>query len=264
MMHRIAFYQSMWFRAIHPDARLRLICFPYAGGGSAEFRRWQPHFPDEIEICPVLLPGRETRSREPVRKELEVLAQELTDAIAVLPGKIAFFGHSMGAAIAWRVACGLRDRGLPLPVHLFVAARGAPAETPPENQLHTLPDPLFLQTIQARYQGIPQEVLSSPGLLKLFLPMLKGDLQAIESWVPPEEPPLSVPITAFYGRHDAWVDPQRVAEWKHYTSQRFACTGIEGGHFFLKGPNLEFLKLLLQELQPVLSSRWIKPSKPSS
>ena len=44
-----------------PTTRLRLFCFPYAGGGASVFRNWLPYAAGEVEICPVQLPGREER-----------------------------------------------------------------------------------------------------------------------------------------------------------------------------------------------------------
>ncbi|MGH9392029.1 MAG: thioesterase domain-containing protein, partial [Vicinamibacteria bacterium] len=31
--------------------RLRLFCFPYAGGGPSAFRRWTNELPQEVECC---------------------------------------------------------------------------------------------------------------------------------------------------------------------------------------------------------------------
>ncbi|MCK5573379.1 MAG: hypothetical protein KAJ12_11495, partial [Bacteroidetes bacterium] len=41
-----------------PKARLRLFCFPYAGGGSAIFRQWPAQLSRDIDPVLVELPGR--------------------------------------------------------------------------------------------------------------------------------------------------------------------------------------------------------------
>ena len=47
-----------------PAARLRLICFPYAGGGASTFSLWPRALPSHVELCAVQLPGREERLSE--------------------------------------------------------------------------------------------------------------------------------------------------------------------------------------------------------
>src|ERR1700726_1837203 len=52
------------YRRPRPGYRLRLFCFPYAGGSAMIFRTWQNGLPTEVEVCPVELPGRGTRLTE--------------------------------------------------------------------------------------------------------------------------------------------------------------------------------------------------------
>src|SRR4029078_6802022 len=52
---------SSWISFIKPApaARLRLFCFPYAGGGAMIFRKWADAFPSTVEVTALRLPGRE-------------------------------------------------------------------------------------------------------------------------------------------------------------------------------------------------------------
>ena len=85
-------------------ARMRLFCLPFAGGGAAAYRDWQIELPDWLEVCPILLPGREMRlAQAPVRR-MAVLVGAVADAIARwadLP--FALFGHSLGALTAFEL-----------------------------------------------------------------------------------------------------------------------------------------------------------------
>src|SRR5690349_1621425 len=87
----------------NPRARLRLFCFPYSGGAAWAYRDWQS-LPPDIDVCGIELPGRGKRLREaPLNKmslAVELVAKEI---ISLLDRPYAFFGHSMGAIMAFEV-----------------------------------------------------------------------------------------------------------------------------------------------------------------
>src|SRR5262245_49652591 len=87
-----------------PQARLRLFCFPYAGGGASIFRTWMQGLPLEVEVCPIQLPGRENRFSEPRYINLRSLVQVLGKVISpYLTMPFAFFGHSLGAILSFEL-----------------------------------------------------------------------------------------------------------------------------------------------------------------
>src|SRR5438128_2230867 len=65
----------------NPQAHLRLFCFPHAGGGASMFRSWPDALPPDIEVCPVQLPGRESRLLEPSFSQLSPMVQTLTEVL---------------------------------------------------------------------------------------------------------------------------------------------------------------------------------------
>jgi len=48
-----AFDSWIAYRKPRPQARLRLFCFPYAGGGALIFRTWADGLPADVEVCPI-------------------------------------------------------------------------------------------------------------------------------------------------------------------------------------------------------------------
>src|SRR6185369_17478936 len=85
-------------------ASLRLFCFPYAGGGALVYRDWHRFLPGSIGVYSAQLPGRGDRLAEPPFLELPALIEPLTEAIMpYLDKPFAFFGHSMGALIAFEL-----------------------------------------------------------------------------------------------------------------------------------------------------------------
>ncbi|NTX54583.1 thioesterase II family protein, partial [Myxococcus sp. CA039A] len=104
------------FHVPQPSAWVRVFCLPHAGGSASLFRTWQAELGQDIEVCPVQLPGRENRLREPPLRELPRVVDFLVDVVARHGDKpFALFGHSMGALLAYELTRALRERGLPTP-----------------------------------------------------------------------------------------------------------------------------------------------------
>jgi surfactin synthase thioesterase subunit len=85
--------------------RLRLFCFPYAGGGASIYRTWPDDLPRDVEVCAIQLPGRERRLSEPPLRSLQKAVEILVGVMRpYLDLPFALFGHSMGALLAYEVA----------------------------------------------------------------------------------------------------------------------------------------------------------------
>lgn len=221
------------YREANPRARLRMFCFPYAGGGASAYRGWGASLPQEIEVCPVQLPGREGRLREQPFTRPEELIQAVTDALTPwfdLP--FVFFGHSMGAMIGFELSRELRRRGRPLPLHLFVSGRRAPQLPTREEPIHALPEPEFIVRLR-ELNGTPEEVLQHAELMKLLTPLLRADFAVNETYVYAEEEPLDPGISAFGGLADTDVKREDVEAWNIQTRGRFRMRMMPGDHFFL-------------------------------
>src|SRR5581483_5651279 len=130
-------------RAKRPGHTRRLICFPYAGAGAANYADWAALLPPDIELVSVQLPGRQNRiAEEPFRETGPLIAALCYALRPLLDGSFAFFGHSGGAIAAYELARALRSRGARGPEHLFLSAQPAPGTTG-LRQLHDLPEEEF-------------------------------------------------------------------------------------------------------------------------
>jgi medium-chain acyl-[acyl-carrier-protein] hydrolase len=234
-----------------PKARIRLFCFPYAGGGASIFRTWHESLPQEIEICPVQLPGREGRLLEPPFSDLPSLIARLAEALyPLLDRPYAFFGHSMGAILSFELTRYLRREGDSRhPRHLFVSARRAPQVPDLDPPTAHLPEPEFIEELQ-RLKGTPEAVLQNEELLRLLLPLLRADFTLCENYAYEEDKALACPITAFGGLYDVDVTRQMVAAWREQTSSAFKSRFFNGDHFFLQKERDALLTALLQDLFP--------------
>jgi medium-chain acyl-[acyl-carrier-protein] hydrolase len=236
----------------NPRAALRLICFPYAGGGASVFRTWPDALPGDVEVLAVESPGRETRSRERPFEQLAALVTSLTDAIgAQLDAPFAIFGHSLGSLIGFAFARELRRRGLRAPVHLFASGRRAP-QIPDCEQVHAMSDP-ELCTWLRQLGGMPDVLFEEPELMAYFLPILRADV-AVNDVVIADEPPLSCPITAMGGISDERVPIDFLDAWRDQTAAAFDREIFAGGHFFLQTARAEFLGSLARRLARITAA----------
>jgi medium-chain acyl-[acyl-carrier-protein] hydrolase len=232
----------------NPQAEIRLFCFPYAGGSALIYRKWAGSLPKNVEICPVQLPGRGTRLRDQPFTRLIPMVETLAAALLpYLDRPFAFFGHSMGAAIAFELARHLRQRYLPEPEHLFVSGRNAPQIPRTTPLTYHLPDSEFIEEVR-RLNGTPQEVLEHPELMQLMLPLLRTDFAVVQTYIHATGEPLSAPITAFGGLLDHDVRREYLEAWSKQTAARFSLRMFPGDHFFLHTSQALVLKALAQDL----------------
>lgn len=242
-----------WIRTARRAApRIRLLCFPYAGGGAGVFGGWSALLPDSIEIWSLQLPGRETRLREPpVRSMQEIVAQLTTLPVELNDLPFAFFGYSLGALIAFETARALRRAGAAMPRHFFVAASIAPqAEHANEPLIHRLPDERFFEGLR-RYQGIPEALLANAEFMSLLLPMLRADFEVLETYRHVAEPPLNVPMSAYGGLDDPEIGPEEIVAWNEQTSAGFTIQFFPGDHFFLRTAAKPLLAAVARELESI-------------
>lgn len=232
--------------------KLRLVCFPYAGGGASLYRQWQAAMPQGVQVCAVQLPGRENRIAQTPLARLDEVIPALGRAMEpYCDTPFAFFGHSLGAKIAFELARTLRrDKGLE-PRHLLVSGARAP-HIPEPSPMHQLSDQAFIDGLR-RYSAMPEEVLQNRDLMQLFLPVLRADFSIDETYAFQEEAPLACPITAFGGSEDHEADRQELLAWDDYTTASFACHIFPGDHFFIKTAQKPVLDAVVQIIAPAAS-----------
>lgn len=241
-----------WLAGLRPNprARLRLCCLPHAGGGASLYRRWADLLPQDVEVCPVQLPGREGRFREPAFTRMPALTQALAQALRpCLDRPFAIFGHSMGALVGFEVARLLRRHYGLEPAHLFVSGHAAPQLPPDHVAIHALPDEAFRQELR-RLNGTPQAVLDHTELMETLLPTLRADFAVCETYAYEAEAPLGCPITAFGGLQDGRVSRSGLDAWRAQTSAAFHARMLPGDHFFAHTAQPLLVEMVARDLQP--------------
>jgi surfactin synthase thioesterase subunit/glycosyltransferase involved in cell wall biosynthesis len=241
---------AAWFPGADAVSGLRLFCFPHAGGGTSGL----PMTLQAAAIIPVRLPGRESRLAEAPFERMGPLVDALAEAIdpyLVIAQPCAFFGHSMGAVVAFELVRLLRRRGRPLPRMLI--ASGARA---PQYRRHHVPPPdptgeQFIEEVR-RLQGIPPEILDHPAMMRAILPALQADAALYRNYVYADDAPLPCPIRAYGGAEDPNVRREHLEAWAEQTANSFAVRVLPGGHFYLNHTREEFTRALEADLSQVL------------
>ncbi|MCZ4351944.1 thioesterase domain-containing protein [Roseovarius aestuarii] len=220
-----------WFERLGGDANapMRLFIFPFAGGGSAPYRAWAPLFPSDIDLQFVMLPGRERRFREAAHVSAPALLGELEDAITpLLDRPYGFFGHSMGASLAYEMA----RRTRPGPCHLFVSGRRAPGRPRRTPRIYHLPDAAFHDALR-QLGGTPPQILNDPEMMRFFAPVLRADFELSDTYSPLPGAPLACPLSVFGGTADPEAEKEDLEAWRDLTQSDVDLQIFEGNHFFL-------------------------------
>ncbi|MEY2932675.1 MAG: hypothetical protein RL033_3424 [Pseudomonadota bacterium] len=213
--------------------QLRLIAFQFAGSNRHAYRLLQRELGRHLELCTFELPGRGRRHSEPLLTDLRLLVADVLPSLVECAqrGPYALFGHSMGSQLACLTARLLIERGLPPPRCLIVSASPAPSR-PLLTRRHQLSPNDFLEALRT-LGGCPEELLNEPELVDLFLPVLRADFQALETYRADAGPRLPCPITMLRGLDDSEVSRADAEAWQSETSAGFALHDFPGGHFFL-------------------------------
>jgi surfactin synthase thioesterase subunit len=239
---------NTWLR-VHtprPRARIRLVCFPHAGGAASAFRDWGALLPAAIEVAVVQYPGRQDRFDDPMPGTIAELAALTAAAVGErLDRPTAFFGHSMGATVAFEAGRLLQPR-FPTPLtRLFASARKAPSDCRP-NGLRL--DDAEVKELVRRLGGEGATLLENEELSRLALPVLRHDLGLVEEYRHAPGAPLTCPITAIVGKDDPSVTRADAERWSAHTMGACRVRELSGDHFYFEKSPRDVIGVLVEGL----------------
>lgn len=244
-----------WFSCAKPDAqpRLRLFCFPYAGGGASIYRGWENYLPPGVEVLPVQPPGRGIRFKEPALASMDALVTAAAAAMEpFLDVPIALFGHSVGAFASFELAHRLKEKFGVDVRQLFISAARGPHLPRNRKNIHDLSEDEFIEELKT-LNGTPREVLENPELMRMISATLRADFAIAETYRAAERPPLSYPMTVFGGLEDTLAPREDLEAWKIHTTGSFDLWQLPGDHFFIHTSDSLILRILSRELTRVIN-----------
>ncbi|GAB4588355.1 thioesterase II family protein [Nocardia sp. IFM 10818] len=231
------------FRVYRPDPapRLRLLCFPHAGGSASYYRAWVELLPDGVELAIAIYPGREDRLVDAHPDTLEDLACEFVSALPQ-GAPLVLFGHSMGAAVAFEVARRAPHRA----ERLIVSGHPPPHRLRP-NDVHLRTEQGLLDELRG-LGGVSPALFDHPEIRELMLPTIRSDYRLIERYQPGPVTPLDIPITAVIGTDDPEITVDEAGAWRDCTVAGFELHTMPGNHFALVERRHDFIDWLSQQL----------------
>jgi len=256
-----------------PQAKLKLICFAYAGGNANIFRDWPSYLSEHIEVIAIQLPGRASRFKEPLLDSMESILGALEQVLFPFLEKLneqgfafAFFGHSMGASIAFELTRRLVDsKNIPKHIkqndyiqnilpHCLIVSGSSPGTTDrdmtddsEQGRIYDLPQAEFFERLE-KLNGTPSELLQHNDLMVLMEPILRSDFKVIETWQYQARPALPLPIHVYYGLDDMHVTQSSIQDWAKETTHHCEFFPFPGDHFYLQKDPEKLLNKLNESL----------------
>jgi medium-chain acyl-[acyl-carrier-protein] hydrolase len=251
------------FRNEDAAVRCRIFCLPHAAGSAAYYLPLRRIMPPEIDFCPLELPGHGARLDEQPIASMGELMEQLRRAIQPLMAvPFGFFGHSVGAHMAYEATRQMRAIDGRTAVHLFVSARGSPDRTSgaaaPAPRLRS---DCELLAILERFGGTAPAITQRPELVSAILRALQADLLLVEGYQVDPRDHMNCPITAFGGSDD--VPSGFLGSWQKLTASRFRTRMFPGGHFYVSTSAKELTEEIIEDLRESVGAYATAASPPA-
>lgn len=241
---------SLWLRRFHPapGAGVQLVCLPHAGGSASYYHPVSRALaPAGIEVLAVQYPGRQDRRAEPCIDSVHELARQVHQQVRHLADRpLAFFGHSMGASVAFEVARLLEQEDDVILEHLFASGRRAPSVHRDERIHQSSDDGLVAE--MRRLNGTDGKLLDDDELIRMIIDAVRSDYRAAETYVYRPGSPLACPISVMVGDDDPKVTTREADAWRRHTTAPYAMHVYRGGHFYLNNHQTDIMKTIAERL----------------
>jgi len=241
--------EGVWARRYHPapDNAPQLVCFPHAGGSASFFFPVSAQLSSVAEVVSVQYPGRQDRRTETSPSDLGTLADQVYAALGeqFRARPTTFFGHSMGATLAFEVARRMEADGAEVS-RLFASGRRAPSRHRDE-RVHQRDDDGLVEELKL-LAGTDAAVLGDEEILRMVLPAIRSDYTAIETYRCDAQETVAAPITALTGDSDPKTTLDEAEDWRRHTTGAFDLKVFPGGHFFLSSQAPAVLAVLRDHL----------------
>ena len=241
--------RSRWIRNFRPapEAGMRLVCFPHAGGSASYYFPMATALSPEIDVYAVQYPGRQDRHSEPFVESIAELADQVVAELQpVLDAPVALFGHSMGAVLAFEVAHRVEARGGRRPAVVFASGSRAPSRYGDEQDHKNDTD---LIQVMRDLGGTDPRVLNNPDMLATFLPAFRNDYRALQAYRQAPTVAIGAPIVVLTATDDPKTSLADARAWHEHTAGGGDVHTFTGGHFFLEKQPQRVIEVVTEALR---------------
>lgn len=240
---------DLWIRRFHPspDCAARLVCFPHAGGAATYYFALSKALAPQVEVLSVQYPGRQDRRLEKRIDSITELARQAHLALGSWTSvPFAFFGHSMGATVAFEVARIFARNGEAGPAWFFASGRRAPSCHRTES-VHLRDDAGLIAELR-QVGATDERFLRDAEILDAILPVARNDYKAIETYSCAPGPSLNCPVTVLVGERDPKTTIEEATAWRAHSAREIDLRIFPGGHFYLDSCQRELVEIISSAL----------------
>ncbi len=238
---------TIWIRhgTFHEEASCNLLCFPYAGGTAGMFAKWNKLFGNQVNICPVLYPGRDIRIDEPVSTDIQKLSETFVSENAFLFEKpFGLLGYCAGGLYAYETVRAVKKIYQKTPAFFLSISFGTPAYQMTSAHIYKSEKEEELIQYLVSHHLIDAESAEDSDFLEYYLPILKGDMQAIDKYAYGCTEQLDCDIYAVFGKEDTMFNEADRNKWYDYTEKQCQILLVNGGHYCMEENQMQLVEFI--------------------
>lgn len=214
--------------------KMKMYCFPYAGGVKSAFFDWGSAFSDICEIIPLEYKGHGERFTEDYYANLDEAALDMYNQIIEdKPIDYILYGHSFGSMVALLTAELLEKNYDSMPRALIVGGMRPAHLKHRDKQLHHLSKDEFIKYIFELGQT-DEEIMNEPELVDIIYDIMYNDVMIEEKYIYniKKHDNINIPMIVMTGCEDDEAPVSDMKEWNKYTNSRFYIKEFKSDHFF--------------------------------
>ncbi|ASZ12180.1 alpha/beta fold hydrolase [Chitinophaga pendula] len=228
--------------------RINMLCLPFSGGNKYSYRPFQDVLPPVLQLVPVEYPGRGTRIKEPLLRDLTALSLDVFEQVKAVTaeGDYVIYGHSMGATVGFELMHHITNAGLRPPLHFFATGRSGPAtQKRVAGRWHELSPAGFVAKLK-ELDGCPEAFFADAELMAFLEPIIRADFEAVETYRYERRAPLRVGMTVVMGTEEQ-IPEESVQLWQQECAFKVDFRMMKGRHFFIFDTPRELLQLIVEK-----------------